>query len=86
VSIRAYPGVETALCVLEGTASVVDWETEVPLRQGELMILPAGTPFGMQNTGSAPCLILQISTPRPWSADFQGPEPVDEVIGFTQEQ
>ena len=80
VSVGAYPGIETALCVLEGTLSVIDWETQVTLRQGELMIVPAGAPFGMENTASAPCLILQISTPRPWSADFQGLEPADDLM------
>jgi len=80
VSVRAYPGIETALCVLEGAAQVTGWAEAVPLSQGEVMVVPAGTPHGLANAGEFSCLVLQVATPPPWSADFQGPEPANAVL------
>jgi mannose-6-phosphate isomerase-like protein (cupin superfamily) len=75
LGLHDYPGVEVALCAMEGEALVFDEEGEAALRQGEVMVVPAGTPFGIRNRGAVLCRVLQVATPRPWSADFQGPEP-----------
>ena len=80
VSTRPYPGVETALCVLEGEVHVTDWEEGVPLARGEVMLVPADTPFGLDNRGGERCIVLQVASPRPWSADTQGPEPENAVL------
>jgi mannose-6-phosphate isomerase-like protein (cupin superfamily) len=80
VSTRSYHGVETALCVLEGAVHVTDWDAAVPLAQGEVVVVPAGSPCGLHNQADVPCLVLQVATPPPWSADFQGPEPPNAIL------
>jgi len=80
VSTRSYPDVEIALCVTVGAALVCDWEAAVPLSSGEVMVIPAGTSFGLSHAGTDTCLILQVAAPPPWSADFQGPEPANAIL------
>jgi mannose-6-phosphate isomerase-like protein (cupin superfamily) len=80
VSIHTYLDAETVLCVLEGEAFVSDWETDLRLKRGETLVVPAGQPFGLDNAGDGTCRILQVCTPRPWSADAQGPIPADFLL------
>lgn len=80
VSARQYAREETALCVLEGEVQVFDWQASVPLQQREVMLVPAGTPFGLRNEGSGACRVLQIAAPRPWNADSHGHEPPNAVL------
>ena len=64
-ALHAHEGMDKVYHVLEGEGLFLLEEREEPLREGLLLVAPAGVPHGIRNTGSSRLIVLAILSPSP---------------------
>ena len=70
-----HPETEHVLTALTGAGVARVGRRALPLRAGELLLVPAGAYHGLHNPGPGRLVVQQVSGPKPWDARFAGPHP-----------
>lgn len=64
-ALHAHAGMDKLYLVLEGSGVFLLAGRELPMRQGDLLVAPAGVPHGVRNGGAADLLLLAVLAPGP---------------------
>ncbi len=76
-SIPAHQHEETehVLTIIQGEGDVRIGGKWIILKQGEIVLVPAGVYHGIHNPGTERLVVQQVSSPKPWDTRFGGPHP-----------
>ena len=64
-ALHAHAGMDKVYHVLAGDGAFLFEGREVRMREGELLVAPAGVPHGVRNDGPARLLVLVVLAPSP---------------------
>jgi oxalate decarboxylase/phosphoglucose isomerase-like protein (cupin superfamily) len=63
--LHAHVGMDKVYQVLDGEGTFLLEDRELPMRAGELLVVPDGVPHGVRNSGAHRLLVLAVLAPAP---------------------
>lgn len=67
-ALHAHAGTDKLYVVVEGSGQFLLEGAEIAMREGEMLVAPAGVPHGIRNTGARRLLVLAVLAPGPGGA------------------
>lgn len=64
-ALHAHTGTDKVYVVVEGSGEFLIEGAALAMREGEMLVAPAGVPHGIRNTGGRRLLVLAILAPGP---------------------
>jgi mannose-6-phosphate isomerase-like protein (cupin superfamily) len=64
-ALHAHRGMDKVYSVVEGEGVFLLADRELPMRTGDLLVVPEGEAHGVRNTGSSRLLVLAVLAPAP---------------------
>jgi quercetin dioxygenase-like cupin family protein len=64
-ALHAHADMDKLYSVVEGQGVFLLEDAELPMREGDLLLAPAGVPHGIRNSSSARLVVLAVLAPAP---------------------
>ena len=64
-ALHAHDDMDKLYSVVQGNGLFLLQDAELPMREGDLLVAPAGVPHGIRNSSSERLVVLAVLTPAP---------------------